>query len=102
MRRYVSLFALTALFAAAPLHASTITGKYVEARTCDVWTGPCFANAEFDLTGKNAVELPLETSARFCRRHLVGTLNPALIRTWFLKRRRARERRLWPLAGPVP
>lgn len=30
-------------------------GLYVEARTCDVWTGPCFANADFNLTGKNAV-----------------------------------------------
>src|SRR6185312_2869271 len=30
-------------------------GLYVEARTCDVWTGPCFANADSNLTGKNAV-----------------------------------------------
>ncbi len=30
-------------------------GVYVEARNCDVWTGPCFANADFNLTGKNAV-----------------------------------------------
>ncbi len=35
--------------------ASEITGKYVEARTCDVWTGPCFANADFNLTGKHGV-----------------------------------------------
>lgn len=43
-----------AIPAAAP---ATITarGAYVEARTCDVWTGPCFANADFNLTGKNAV-----------------------------------------------
>jgi hypothetical protein len=32
-----------------------ITGQYVEARTCDIWTGPCFANAEMNLTGKHAV-----------------------------------------------
>ena len=31
------------------------SGLYVEARNCDVWTGPCFANADFNLTGKNAV-----------------------------------------------
>src|SRR3954471_19127441 len=30
-------------------------GLYVEARTCDVWTGPCFANADYNLAGKNAV-----------------------------------------------
>jgi len=23
-----------------------VKGQYVEARNCDVWTGPCFANAE--------------------------------------------------------
>jgi hypothetical protein len=34
---------------------SGVTGQYVEARNCDVWTGPCFANADFNLTGKNAV-----------------------------------------------
>src|SRR5450432_625666 len=30
-------------------------GMYVEARTCDVWTGPCFANAEFNLGGKEGM-----------------------------------------------
>src|SRR5438105_2008792 len=39
----------------APAPAASITGQYVEARTCDVWTGPCFANAEMNLTGKHAV-----------------------------------------------
>ena len=33
----------------------SISGQYVEARTCDVWTGPCFANGEMNLMGKNAV-----------------------------------------------
>jgi hypothetical protein len=31
------------------------SGLYVEARNCDVWTGPCFANADFNISGKNAV-----------------------------------------------
>src|SRR5712691_4572441 len=35
--------------------AGTITGEYLEARTCDVYTGPCFANAEMSLAGKEAV-----------------------------------------------
>jgi hypothetical protein len=30
-------------------------GMYIEARTCDVWTGPCFANADFNLGGKQGV-----------------------------------------------
>lgn len=32
-----------------------IRGTYVEARTCDVYTGPCFANADTALGGKHAV-----------------------------------------------
>ncbi len=44
-----------ALFAAAPVYADGLSGQYVEARTCDVWTGACFANAEMNLTGKHAV-----------------------------------------------
>src|SRR6059036_1474580 len=49
----VALFALALL--ALPVNAAGITGRYIEARTCDVWTGPCFANAEINLTGKHAV-----------------------------------------------
>lgn len=32
-----------------------ISGDYLEARTCDVYTGPCFANGEIGLTGREAV-----------------------------------------------
>lgn len=32
-----------------------ITGEYLEARSCDVYTGPCFANGEIGLTGREAV-----------------------------------------------
>src|SRR5438132_7653243 len=32
--------------------AVTAQGMYLEARTCDVWTGPCFANADFNIGGK--------------------------------------------------
>ena len=35
--------------------AAKITGEYIEARTCNVYTGPCFANAEMDLSGKEAL-----------------------------------------------
>jgi hypothetical protein len=35
--------------------AAEISGEYLEARTCDVYTGPCFANAEMGLTGNEAV-----------------------------------------------
>jgi hypothetical protein len=49
------LAVLTFLTALVPAQAAGITGQYVEARTCDVWTGPCFANADFNLGGKHAV-----------------------------------------------
>lgn len=32
-----------------------VRGEYVEARTCAVWIGSCFANGEVNLLGKNAV-----------------------------------------------
>lgn len=35
--------------------ASSITGDYVEIRSCDVYTGPCFANGEMGLTGEEAI-----------------------------------------------
>ncbi len=35
--------------------ADPVTGTYVEARTCQVYTGPCFANGEVGSAGKNAV-----------------------------------------------
>lgn len=40
---------------ASAASAAQITGEYIEARTCDVYTGPCFANAEMDLAGQEAV-----------------------------------------------
>jgi hypothetical protein len=35
--------------------APSVHGQYVEARTCDVFAGSCFSNADTGLTGKNAV-----------------------------------------------
>jgi len=43
-----------AFFLALPASAQ-ISGDYVEFRTADVYTGPCFANAEVGLTGQDAV-----------------------------------------------
>ncbi|HXG08569.1 MAG TPA: DUF1326 domain-containing protein [Gemmataceae bacterium] len=55
MTRCLAVAALALLALAAPLSAAGITGQYIEARTCDVWTGACFANAEMNLSGRNAV-----------------------------------------------
>jgi len=51
------ILALLALATGAGVanETSAITGQYIEARTCDVWTGPCFANGEINLMGKQAV-----------------------------------------------
>ena len=46
---------LPALLAPVAVPSPDIRGHYVEARTCDVFTGSCFANADTGLTGKNAV-----------------------------------------------
>ena len=46
------LLLLPTLLSADP--SATVRGQYVEARTCDVFAGSCFANADTGLTGKNA------------------------------------------------
>src|SRR5574341_822850 len=43
-----------ALLLAAPAFAQ-VSGDYVEFRTADVYTGPCTANGEVNLTGQEAV-----------------------------------------------
>src|SRR5579872_1327003 len=40
---------------AATLPGRSVTGNYIEARTADVFTGPCFANGEAEINGKEAV-----------------------------------------------
>jgi len=50
------LFALAALISPAPAaDLSGISGDYLETRTCDIYTGPCFANAQVGLTGDDAL-----------------------------------------------
>lgn len=44
----------TASLLATP-HPTTVSGGYLEVRSCDVYTGPCFANAEMGLTGKEGM-----------------------------------------------
>jgi hypothetical protein len=34
---------------------AAIRGRYVEVRSADVWTGPCFANSQVDLQGNEAI-----------------------------------------------
>ena len=50
---------MTLLAAGAVLAAKrstpALSGDYLEVRSCDVYTGPCFANAEMGLTGKEGM-----------------------------------------------
>src|SRR5947209_9567742 len=55
MLRWLALTVVALLVIVGPVSAASISGQYVEARTCDVYTGPCFANADTSLTGRHAV-----------------------------------------------
>jgi hypothetical protein len=54
MKLVLHVFAM-ALVTSALSASPTIFGEYVEARTCDVWTGPCFSNSEINNCGEMAV-----------------------------------------------
>jgi len=54
-RPIVALSAILVTVASSVAGAAGIRGDYVEARTADVYTGPCFSNAEVFLTGSQAV-----------------------------------------------
>lgn len=52
---WASLAALVLVGLAVVPSQAAITGDYLEVRNADVWTGPCYANSEVDLTGKRAI-----------------------------------------------
>jgi hypothetical protein len=49
------LLAVSMMAFSAGLTPTQVNGTYVEARTADIYTGPCFANAEVGLVGDLAV-----------------------------------------------
>jgi hypothetical protein len=44
-----------ALLVCSSAQAAEISGEYLEARSCDVYTGPCFANSQAGLAGREAL-----------------------------------------------
>jgi len=52
-----AVLVMLALLAVAPacLAAPSVSGDYLEARTSDVYTGPCFANSEVNTAGGEAI-----------------------------------------------
>ncbi len=59
MKVRIFLFGAILTVAAISVFASkrgpTISGDYLEVRSCDVFTGPCFANAEMGIAGREAM-----------------------------------------------
>src|SRR5436190_7499251 len=53
----ISMLALAAAAAFAGNSTPTISGDYLEVRSCDVYTGSCFANSEMNLAGKEGMML---------------------------------------------
>lgn len=56
----------------AAVNAAEISGEYLEARTCDVYTGPCFANGEIGLSGKEAVMAWKVDEGKWAGQNLAG------------------------------
>ncbi|MGI8744206.1 MAG: DUF1326 domain-containing protein [Bryobacteraceae bacterium] len=52
---FCGLLCASALAFGASLPTNHVRGEYIEARTADVYTGPCFANSEVGLAGDLAV-----------------------------------------------
>ena len=54
-KRFTVLCGALALSLSGASRAADIRGDYVEARTADIYTGPCFSNAEVFIVGNHAV-----------------------------------------------
>jgi hypothetical protein len=55
LRLTLPVLVLTLAAVPACLAAPSVSGDYLEARTSDVYTGPCFANSEVNTAGAEAV-----------------------------------------------
>ncbi|HKV38357.1 MAG TPA: DUF1326 domain-containing protein [Blastocatellia bacterium] len=57
MRRFILIAAaaVAVMAIASTGMAQQISGDYIETRSADVYTGPCFANSEVNLTGDEAI-----------------------------------------------
>lgn len=57
--KLITGLALTVALAGSTLALGTtepaLMGQYLESRTCDIYTGPCFANGEMGQVGKEAI-----------------------------------------------
>jgi len=51
----LTMLTATAQLAFGASEAPKISGEYLEVRSCDVYTGPCFANSEMNLAGREGM-----------------------------------------------
>lgn len=83
----VSIFAIAAFAVATTFHCAQaedlnpISGSYLEVRSCDVYTGPCFANAEMGLTGKEGMLVWSVQQGTWQNTSLAGLSVIAILRT---------------------
>lgn len=68
------------LFGSGSAQAAGVKGDYVEARTADVFTGPCFSNAEVFITGSQAVLAWKVTEGEFQGVDLAGLTVAAAVK----------------------
>jgi len=81
MRKLMTaLFGVFALACSGTAGAVGIRGDYVEARTADVFTGPCFSNAEIFIYGNQAVMAWKVTDGSFRGIDLSGLSVAAAVR----------------------
>lgn len=55
MSRHFALLIAALVLTAPAAAADSVSGTYLESRTCQVYTGPCFANAETAMAGREAL-----------------------------------------------
>ena len=70
-----------AAFSSTSFAGDSIVGKYVEVRTCQVYTGPCFANGEVGSAGKNAILTWRIDRGNFAGVDLTGCSAALLVKT---------------------
>jgi hypothetical protein len=78
--RGVTFAVLTGMLAlGGSAYAGDLEGEYLEARNADVWTGPCFANAEIGIVGNKATLAWKVTSGSFDKVRLDGLCVVAVV-----------------------
>lgn len=84
MKRFITSAAIACLVSSVAIAGVTkdapIKGNYIESRTCDVFTAACFANAEVNLNGKEAILAWQVTSGSHDGVHLDGLSVAAVVR----------------------